>query len=287
MGIGYGCLFQIIGVLAFFGLHDTSELWAWLALAVFGIGGTIYGFALNATMNDELRVEILKKMDKVNREDFTISKFIVANDFESKIAIDEENKKVCIWINKTPNAAKLTSNSNYDFTTKIFDFTDILSVEVIKDGVSITNTSRRSQLGGALVGGALAGGVGAVIGGLSGKQTTTEETTSINLAITVNDLENPYYLINFYAGKSIELQTTHPTDAMNDCKTWFGILSFVIKEMDKKDEPITEVEDDKTETTDIPKKSLADELIELNKLKEMGILTDEEFEQQKAKVLNR
>ena len=54
---------------------------------------------------------------------------------------------------------------------RIYNYRDILSSEVLIDGNEVVKTSRTSQIGGALVGGILAGGVGAIIGGLSAEQT--------------------------------------------------------------------------------------------------------------------
>lgn len=282
MGYGSGCAIQLIGGMLFLGLMDISPTFAFLLLFVFGIGGWILGYKITQSKNNDLRNSILMKMNIANPQSssFQESKYLISNDYESKIAIDEKNKKVCIWTNTFVNAQKLSPTfSKYEFTSKLFNFSEILSVEIIKDGKSITNVSRSSQIGGALVGGILAGGVGAVIGGLSGSSTTMESTSTINLGITVNDFSNPYYIINFYSERDAEVQTTNDETAMFECKKWFGILSFLIKEIDK----IEKVKDDKVEVKQF---SLSTELSELNKLKEQGILTDDEFQNQKTKLLN-
>lgn len=72
---------------------------------------------------------------------------------------------------------------------------DILSVEIITDGVSVTRTDRGGQVVGAAVGGALLGGAGAVIGGLSSATTSTNVVSSIELRLLVNDPAQP--LISF------------------------------------------------------------------------------------------
>ncbi|WP_232540548.1 hypothetical protein [Lysinibacillus fusiformis] len=58
--------------------------------------------------------------------------------------------------------------NNYDFKFISILFKDVLSIEIVEEDVSITRSSRRSQLGGALVVDLLAGGVGAIIGGNTG-----------------------------------------------------------------------------------------------------------------------
>ena len=122
------------------------------------------------------------------------TKSYIANNYESKIVLDDTNKQIGLWINIIKNAALMSKAfSKYDFKFILILFKDILSVEIIEDGVSVTRTSRRSQLGGALVGGVLAGGVGAIIGGTSGGKTTSENIIKVNDI----DIHNPINTINF------------------------------------------------------------------------------------------
>lgn len=69
------------------------------------------------------------------------------------------------------------------------------------------------------MGGLLAGGVGAIIGGNTGAKTTTEAVKTIDILITVNDIQNPIYMINFYSEMDATLQVTNPKDAMLVNKT--------------------------------------------------------------------
>ena len=104
--------------------------------------------------------------NKIINEDFTVSQKFESDDLKSCIMLDEEHKKVCFIFTE--------SNS-----TETYDYKDILESEIMEDGKTITNTSRSSQLGGAIIGGVLAGGTGAVIGGLSGKKSSEQEITGI------------------------------------------------------------------------------------------------------------
>ncbi len=113
--------------------------------------------------------------------------------------------------------------NNYDFKFISIPFKDVLSIEIVEDGVSITRLSRRSQLGGALVGGVLAGGVGTIIRGTIGTKTTIETVKTIDILKTVNDIQNPIYMINFYTEMDATLQVANPKDSMlvNKKKTLF------------------------------------------------------------------
>src|SRR6266849_1531234 len=75
----------------------------------------------------------------------------------------------------------------------------ILSVEITRDGRSITKTNRSSQLGGAIVGGLLAGGVGAIIGGLSGETEHFESVCSLDLRIVNDDIKDPSLTLSFFS----------------------------------------------------------------------------------------
>lgn len=91
---------------------------------------------------------------------FTPSQKVMDNDGNSGIAVDEGRKKVC-----------LIKQSMGNIDLDVLTYRDILSSEIFENGVTITKTARGNQLGGALIGGLALGGVGAIIGGLSGKIT--------------------------------------------------------------------------------------------------------------------
>ena len=226
-------------------------------------------------LRDE-RIARIKAMDGVNpsADEFKESKSFISYDHETKIAIDEVKKKVCIWAIQKP----IVKSSGSKFSVSIYDYSDILSVDIIKGSRTVTSTSRKSQVGGALLGGLLAGGVGAVIGGLSGSTTTKEGVNPVDLRIIVNDFNNPYHKINFYTpglteGDGLPMQYIDNT-AMPECNRWYSILSILIRESD-------EMDNKKTSNST----SLTEELLGLNELKKQGILTQDEFEKQKSKIL--
>lgn len=135
-------------------------------------------------------------------------------------SIDEKNMKICLM--------QLCSTG---LKYKVIGFKDLMACEIVEDGVSVTKTSRSSQAGGALMGGILLGGAGAIIGGLSGKKKTTQELQSISLRLTINNLDDPVFdcLLNVLPlkdnlayKKSIEELALH----------WHAIMEILIKRAD-------------------------------------------------------
>jgi len=239
----------------------------------------VFMFLLNRQGKEkDLKKERIKAMEGVTPSvhEFKESQSFISHDYETKIAIDETKKKVCIWTIQKP----IVKSNGSKFNVSIYDYSDVLSVDIIKGNKKVTSTSRTSQVGGALLGGLLAGGVGAVIGGLSGSTTTEEDGMNpIDLGIVVNDFKNPYYKINFFTPNGFSAgdeSTINHNTAMPECKKWYSILSFLIKESD-------EMDNKKTPNST----SLTEELLGLNELKKQGILTQDEFEKQKSKILNK
>lgn len=283
MGYFVGCMVQLVGLFFLFTLASISGGLAWFVFTIFVFGGIIVGFKMSSNRITELKQEIDKKMDSVNPAKGTIieTKSYIAYNYESKIVLDDTNKQMGLWINTIKNVALMSKTlSKYDFKFILIPFIDILSVEIMVDGVSVTKTSRSSQLGGALVGGVLAGGVGAIIGGTTGSKTTTEDIKQINLLITVNDIQNPIYIINFFSTDvDTVVNNTNHKDAMMVCKEWYGILTHIIKADNSSERHSSKVT--------IENVNISEKLKELKQLNIDGILTDDEFNEQKQKILNR
>lgn len=197
-----------------------------------------------------------------------------------KLLIDENSKQICFyWHEKSP---------------KKYSFSDILKSEVIINGDTITSTSRSSQIGGALLGSVLAGGVGAIIGGLSGKQTTKENISEIKLQVIVNDTKSPVQTINFYKSNISHSKDLlkKEIDSANYCH---NLISVLIKQADEHDSEM----DVKTKDSDlkdfsnkpvfieetVDNTSLTEELEKLVLLKQEGLLSDEEFSNAKKKII--
>lgn len=116
----------------------------------------------------------------------------------------------------------------------VIEYSDVLSSEVFIDGNSISKTSRKSQLGGALVGGVVLGGVGAIIGGLSGAKTSSEMVSKIELRIIVNNTEKPIHDLKLLQTETKKNSSSYD-EALAKVRHWHGILEVAIKHSDSID----------------------------------------------------
>lgn len=81
----------------------------------------------------------------------------------------------------------------------VYRFDEMTRCELVRNGVSVISTNRGSQIGGALIGGAILGIPGLLIGGLSGSKSSVENVKSVVLKVHVNDPENPFHEVCFFA----------------------------------------------------------------------------------------
>lgn len=227
-------------------------------------------FAINSSNpvgKAERRIQLEKEHKVANVlnsiEDFDYSHKYVDQNYNVVLAIDESRNKLCI----------------IDSSVRVFSPNEILEVEAIEDEIQVMKTSRGSQVAGAIVGGVLLGGVGAIIGGLSGQRTTSSDKVKrVYIKLVVNDMERPYVTVDFLNEK-LELSKTNvkAVKAIQDVNHWHSLISVLIKRGDEKV--------DKSLRKESFNSSAADELLKFSKLVELGLMTKEEFEKQKARLL--
>lgn len=157
--------------------------------------------------------------------------------------------------------------------------TSVASVEVLRDGTSITSTNRGSQLMGAAIGEVLLGPLGLLIGGVSGSKRTVQKVSQIGLKIIVDDRVRPIYSIDFLRvpGAGANPKDKLVKAAIQRAEHVHALLVNTIRN--------SSLQLAKSETQ-VPDRSIASRIDQLWKLKESGALTALEFDEQKAKVLS-
>jgi hypothetical protein len=227
----------------------------------------------DSKIKKEKRIKLFDLEGKL--KNFTITQKYESCDLESFLLLDERNKKI--------GFAFVDSNS-----TEIYDYKDILASEIVEDGETVTITSRSTSISGAIIGGAIAGETGAIIGGLSGKTRSTTETKihKIDLKIVVNNTKLPNKIINFLTGKpdlvyenvGVKKDSPEYKEAIKYVNHWHSLFGLLIKQ---------------EQTMQFEKKiemnnylSVAEEIKNLSELLKQGLLTQDEFDSQKHKLLS-
>lgn len=160
---------------------------------------------------------------------------------------------------------------------KQYPWPAIASVDVIRDGASITSTNRGSQLMGAAVGEVLLGPLGLLIGGVTGSKRTVSRVSQIALKIIVDDRHTPIYTIDFLRvpGNGADPTNRLVKDAARRAEHVHALLVNAIR---------NSAQQAANPVPQIAERSVADRIDQLWKLKEAGALTQSEFEQQKARI---
>lgn len=238
--------------------------WIWVMIIVTGLIVVVIIDVKNTSNRQKAMEDHLGRMDN-----FSASQKVIGVNGVTGLAIDEQRKKICLIGHIQENVA-----------VRVFLYRDLLSSEIFEDGATVTKTVRSSQIGGALIGGLALGGVGAIIGGLSGKTQTSGKINAVALRLTVNDSKNPLhdiYFINFETKKDGFLYG----QAIQQARHWHGLIEVLIKRADLEDKAMNT-----NETPKLQSGSVADELNKLAELRDAGVLSVDEFQQQKTRLLS-
>lgn len=164
-----------------------------------------------------------------------------------------------------------TDSGQYNISQKhIYGFENIVNVEIEIDGSSVASPS----IGGAIVGGVLFGGAGAIVG--SSNKTINQKIKNIALKVYVDDIKNPYHRLLFYSNTSA-VATNHPwvVQPQKEVNEWYSRFLNIIE----KRKIVSQ------ENGNRPGGSVADELAKMSELLKNGVISQEEFDAFKKKAL--
>lgn len=231
----------------------------WVVLGAVFVAAIIVG-VMQADAKKKKRVTLESAFD--SQDGLMATHRFAGEDCKTAIAVDESARKVCL----------LKSPDQMD----VYAYEDVLSCEVFEDGESVTKTVRSSQALGAILGGIAFGGVGALVGGLSGAKKSQGKVRRIDIRIVVNDMKSPIHDVCFLDTETPKNGSLY-TAASERARFWSGLLSVAMKQG---------TEGSSSPGTEAVRPSASDEIRALAKLRDDGLLTDEEFSAQKAKVLS-
>jgi hypothetical protein len=181
---------------------------------------------------------------------------IVSINVYKQISFDFTNKKLAI--------IDVIANS-----LEYVQFEKIIECEIIEDNTTIM----KGGIGRAVVGGVLAGGIGAVVGSTTRK--SSDMVRNLSIRIITNDISNALVLITLI-DQEIKRDITVYKNCMSAAQEIYSTIISIIESNKKL------LGDSTAEVT----KSIANQIRDLGKLKEEGLITEEEFTAKKSKLLD-
>ena len=157
----------------------------------------------------------------------------------------------------------------------IHTYEEILDFELLEDGDSIV----KGGLGRAVVGGILFGGVGAVVGGATGKRKSKTVCTSLKIKISLDNMVSPVEYIDMIATPTKKESPVY----QRQMKAAQEILS-ILQIMCETNEKATEKTPESTKVDAFS--SSADEIMKFKQLLDSGIISQEEFDAKKKQLLD-
>lgn len=205
-----------------------------------------------------------------NHNDISLEQLLNRKEITNKKRLENSNfiPTICLGMVKfNDNKNELMIPQKTGTIPEIYKYNDIINFELIEDGKTLVTKGGLSR---AIAGGILFGGVGAIVGGVTGKRKSTETINKLIVRLTINTPFRPIHRdIVFINSKTNKSSSTYSKEIQN-AKDLFAKLEE-IKESDIINEKNC---------------SIADELIKLKSLLDDGILNQDEFDKQKEKLLN-
>lgn len=208
------------------------------------------------------QIEINNRLKLMNEKEDNLLGFVATKVIGKKLEFDDKKK---IWLSKPTGVFSKSK------VPKVRKYSDILDFDLLEDGETLTT---KKGFGRAVVGGVLFGGVGAIVGGVTGKNKNKNVCNSLKLKITLKDLEEPNIYINFINSPTKKDGFLYKTFAKL-AQEAVSVLSIILEENSKQ----LDVNNPNT------KFSVADELLKFKSLLDQGIVTQDEFDFKKKELL--
>lgn len=203
--------------------------------------------------------------DYLKSKNFKTSQMKIYNQYNNRIQLrtDLEHKQIAIC---------------YIFPVEKIDFikfTDIIECEIIED----SNTIMKGGVGRAVVGGVLAGGIGAVVG--ANTRASQNVTNSLQIRIVTKNINRSLYTINIITAET-QKDSKEYKESMNFANDVYATITSIINNSEKNNSNLGGKKDMEQNNNDF-----IEQLERLSKLKENGVITQEEFEESKQKILSQ
>ena len=170
---------------------------------------------------------------------------------------------------------------------EVLKYSDIIEVSYEENSTKLYSKSAMRTVGGAVVGSALMGEAGAIVGGMSGDLKSNLEIKTMQIKLLLRDTKRTSLVLEFKDFDGV-LKTKETAAQklyekfLENAKLAKDTLSIIIDKAKTSAAPAQQVE----QISSVSPSGVADELAKLAQLKAAGILTEEEFNAQKARLLN-
>ena len=155
-------------------------------------------------------------------ENFSADLIFKSGICDNAIALDRNRKRIAVVL----NAIKTMSMS---LEPIVYNFDELIAVEVIKDDMSVTKTNRGSQIASAAVGGILLGSAGLLLGGLSGSKRHESKISKLSLRLYTSDLAFPVQEIHFWDSGSNGVDPSSLQPVIAEMDQWYGRLRVIVE----------------------------------------------------------
>ena len=178
-----------------------------------------------------------------------MSQFNITKNLGGFLYVDEGNKKIGIPLN---------SNVSEEF--EVFDYSDIISYEIIEDGQTLAT----GGLGRALIGGAFFG--------LGTSKKIKSTCNKLQIKVNINNMNRPTMYINLIESLNVKKSGSIYKSASSIAQDIISILEIISHE--------NEVSKNSSSSD-----SIAEEIKKYKELLDIGAITQEEFDAKKKQLL--
>lgn len=180
--------------------------------------------------------------------------------YDMLISIDEELNAIVLVYGE---AASIMAK-NKDLEIKHYNYQDIVELKLIADENCIKNKSRIAPDEGI---------------NNDFLENSKNKIKKLELELIVDDLNSPVHKIIFYDATKKIRKTRADKEALEKIKEWYELIMILLNKAEQKG--------DNSGINKEAKLSIADELLKYSQLLKEGLLTGEEFNQQKNKLLQK
>jgi hypothetical protein len=168
--------------------------------------------------------------------DFPIKHSMISIEGDIGIALNQDGSRFCI-----------ATHDGQAVRHEIFNASNLISVEIEEDGDVVTKVTNSTKMGSAIVGGLLLGGVGAIVGGLVGRNETKEvrSISSLSLKLLIGGGIQSTYNIFFlkhslisakvaeYVDGNLSSRSDQYINVLAKAQLWCDSLTVILKSSEK------------------------------------------------------